>query len=205
MDIGVPRGHIMGSADSSLTDGQLLDASSLNSEAFGLFYDRHAAAVFSYFVRRVDGPQTATDLAAETFAQAFLSRRRYRDDGTPATAWLFTIARRQLARFHRAARVEARARERLGIEPFQLSVTEIDEIDARIDREGLARLAAAKLKALPRRTRDAVYLRVCCQQPYAEVASQLNCSEVAARVRVSRGLARLLDELEAEACILRHQ
>ncbi len=43
---------------------------------------------------------------AETFAQAFASRRRFRDRGLGATGWLYGIARHLLARYFRTGAVD---------------------------------------------------------------------------------------------------
>jgi RNA polymerase sigma-70 factor, ECF subfamily len=47
------------------------------------------------------------------------------------------------------------------------------------------------LAALPAAQRDALRLHVVDELPYATVASRLGCSELAARLRVMRGLNRL--------------
>jgi hypothetical protein len=56
-----------------------LRASGDDPEAFGRLYDRHARAVLAFFMRRTGWPQLAADLTAETFAAAFVSRKRYRE------------------------------------------------------------------------------------------------------------------------------
>jgi hypothetical protein len=75
------------------TDAELLAGSARDPEAFGIFYDRHAERLLTYFARRTWDAQEAADLTAETFAAAFAARRRYRDTGAPAFAWLLGIAR----------------------------------------------------------------------------------------------------------------
>jgi DNA-directed RNA polymerase specialized sigma24 family protein len=110
---------------------ELLRAAKGDPELFGVFYDRHVRTILGFFFRRTASPETAADITAETFAEAFRSRRRYRDTGTPARAWLLAIARRQLARSLRRGRVENRARRRLGVEPVamdELSYERIEEI-----------------------------------------------------------------------------
>ena len=53
--------------------------------------------VHGYHLRRSGDPDAAHDLTAETFAQAWLSRRRFRDQaGGSAGPWLFGIARHVL-------------------------------------------------------------------------------------------------------------
>jgi hypothetical protein len=74
----------------SPTDEELLTSD--DTEAFGLFYDRHVRALLRYFARRAGSPEVAADLTAETFASALLARRRFKPGGPPAAAWLYAIA-----------------------------------------------------------------------------------------------------------------
>ena len=101
--------------DDPRTDARLLKDSARDAGAFGIFYDRHAREVSTYFVRRTADYALAADLTAETFAQAFASRRRYRNSGARASAWLFTIAARQLNEFFRQERVSSKYRSRLSL------------------------------------------------------------------------------------------
>jgi RNA polymerase sigma-70 factor (ECF subfamily) len=180
-----------------LDDGELLRLVRRDPEAFGVFYRRHVRAIVVFFVRRTACQDTAADLTAETFAQAYLSRHRYRPTGAPVQAWLVAIARHQLAHFVREAEVANRARRRLGMrpvpagdEPFEQL---IDSLDAR--RNGVTlRLA---LDELTDGVADAVRLRVIDGLAYDDVAARLGCSEVAARQRVVRGLSHLAEKLEA--------
>ena len=57
------------------------------------------------------------------------------------------------------------------------------------------------MQALPALERSALVARIVDERPYAEIAAQFQCSETAARKRVSRGLARLRAQL-AEALTL---
>jgi RNA polymerase sigma-70 factor (ECF subfamily) len=53
----------------------------------------------------------------------------------------------------------------------------------------------ALVEQLPEPQRDAVRSRVLEEREYPEMARELHCSELVARQRVSRGLARLRNEL----------
>ncbi|MGD9798926.1 MAG: RNA polymerase sigma factor, partial [Acidimicrobiia bacterium] len=85
-------------AGSSLSDGELLRDSSRDSRAFALFYSRHVDAVLAWCYQRTGDAETAADLAMEVFAEAFVTRRRYRADTSTARPWLLGIARNQLGR-----------------------------------------------------------------------------------------------------------
>ncbi len=77
-------------------------------QAFDVFYRHHVAAIFSYLNRRVYDADIGMDLTSETFAQAYLSRRRFRGrTGQQAAAWLYRIADHQLARYLQKQRSRA--------------------------------------------------------------------------------------------------
>jgi DNA-directed RNA polymerase specialized sigma24 family protein len=84
--------------------------------AFTDFYAAHSRQLLAFFVRPFD-VETARDLTAETFAQTFEHRRRFRGltDGE-ACGWVYGIARHQLSRYARNGVVERRAVNRLGIQ-----------------------------------------------------------------------------------------
>jgi RNA polymerase sigma-70 factor (ECF subfamily) len=182
--------------DENRSDGELLRASASEPEAFGLFYQRHVRVLLGFFYRRTACPETAADLTAETFAQAYVSRRRFRETSSPARAWLLGIARHQLSKALRKGRVEERARQRLGIQRVEVDELSYERIEALVDFEPVRQAVQAALGSLPQTLADAVSLRVGLDLPYSEVARRLGCSEQAARVRVSRGLTRLAETLE---------
>jgi RNA polymerase sigma factor (sigma-70 family) len=173
-----------------MEDDELLSRSARDPAAFGAFYERHERLVLGFFVRRVGDPELAADLSAETFAAALLAARRFRGGGAPASAWLVGIARNVLAGSVRKARVENRARRRLGMEPIVLDEALLERI-ARIDTEALvARLAPDQA--------EAVRARVLDDEDYGDIAARLRCSESVIRQRVSRGLATLRQIVEEE-------
>jgi RNA polymerase sigma-70 factor (ECF subfamily) len=177
-------------------DAELLASAVRDAEAFGLFYDRHVAAILRFLHRRTDSAETAADLCAETFAAAFAQRSRFRDTGTSARPWLYGIARNQLGHYLRRSRVSDRYRRRLGIEPLALTAHELERVEDLVDAAPYRAEIRAALAQLPPSLADAVVLRVGEDLAYADVAARLGCSEGAARVRVSRGLDRLADLLE---------
>jgi DNA-directed RNA polymerase specialized sigma24 family protein len=76
------------------SDASLLAAARHDPDAFRELYERYAEAVHEYFLRRTGSRATALDLAAETFAQAWLVRARFRDEANGSAApWIYGIAR----------------------------------------------------------------------------------------------------------------
>ena len=177
-------------------DVELIVRSRDEPEAFGLVFEHHAETLLGYFARRTLDPEAAADLVAETFAQAFASRRRFKDRGLGATGWLYGIARHQLARFFRTGAVDARARRRLGMPRRDVSAEDYERIEELIDFERVGRAIGKAFSVLSDEQRDALTLRVIEGRPYREVAEALRCTEETARARVSRGLKRLATSLD---------
>ncbi len=97
-------------------------------------YAAHRDGLLTFFARRTGDPQTALDLWAETFAQAVAGRRRFRGSTDAERAsWLYAIARRQLALYHRRGSAERRALDRLRIERPQADAALCSEIVASAD------------------------------------------------------------------------
>ena len=131
----------------------------------------------------------AADLTAEVFARAWLSRGSFKDraEGS-ARPWLLGIAQNILVDSLRRQRIEDKARARLGL-PREL----VTEVGYELVEEQLS-LPEAALKAiadLPETDRQVLDLRIVEGRRYREIAAQLNCTQVAARLRVSRALRRL--------------
>lgn len=169
------------------TDAALIRAAESDAAAFGELYRRHVSTVHGWFSRRLRW--AASDLAAETFAQAWLSRRSFRDEaGGSALPWLFGIARNVARESARRNEVETRARHRLGLPTDLASEDGYDAVEERLSPR--AALAEA-LDALPEHERDALELRVVDELPYEDVADRLGVRPAAARLRVSRALRRL--------------
>jgi RNA polymerase sigma-70 factor (ECF subfamily) len=164
------------------TDAELIGAAESEAAASGELYRRHAATVHGWFRRRLEW--AAADLTAEAFAQAWLSRRSFRDeaDGS-ALPWLLGIARNVARESARRNEVETRARRRLGLPTDLASEDGYAAVEERLSPS--AALAEA-LDALP-----ALELRVVRELPYSDVAARLGLRPAAARLRVSRALRRL--------------
>ena len=160
-----------------------------NSDAYDAFYRRHREAILAYFAKRTPSRETAADLMAETFAQALATVTRGTAPlPTIPAAWLFTIARNLLVDALRRGRVDSAARRSLALEPLVLDSDDLDriaEIAAATDHVNhLARFVPEPELAL-------LHARLVEEIPYADLATQLKCSESVVRKRISRAKARL--------------
>jgi RNA polymerase sigma factor (sigma-70 family) len=161
--------------------------------AFAMLYRRYLPVVVRWCVRETGSRELAADLTAEVFAASLTAARRYRPEQGSVLAWLLGIARNKLRESRRRGRVEDRARRRVGVDPPGLTDADLDRV------EELASVDAAVLglvDELPDDLRAPLLSRVVDERPYAEIAAELDCSELVARQRVSRGLRKLRSQME---------
>ncbi len=173
------------------TDTELLLASRNEPSAFVEVYRRHSEEVLRYVAGRVLNPEVAAELTAETFAEAFASRRSFRDTGVDGVGWIYGIAKHQLGRYFRRGRVDTEARKKLSMPLRPLPDEDYERIEELIDLEPIRAALVEALGTLDADQRRALELRVVDGLPYPEVAAKLACGEQAARQRVSRGLRKL--------------
>ena len=171
------------------TDAELIRLARTDPEALGELFQRHAPSLERWLSSQLPFA-VAAEITAETFAQAALSLGGFRDEADGSAApWLFGIARNLLRRYLERDRLEDKARKRLDIRLAGLD--ELEAIDERIASEALGEQLEESMAALAPDQRRAVELRVIEQMDYRQIAASLGCSEVAARLRVMRGLATL--------------
>ena len=173
------------------SDSELLLASRADPASFVELYRRHAEDLLRYFARRTLDPEAAAELTAETFAEAYASRRNYRDTGANGVAWIYGIARHQLGRFFRSGTIDAAARRKIGLPQRELPPEDYERIEELVDLAPIRDAMADALETLAEEQRDALKLRVIDGLSYADVAARLGCAEAAARQRVKIGRAHV--------------
>ena len=175
------------------SDADLIRRALTDAGAFRRVYDRHAAAVHAFHLRRSGDPHAAQDLTAETFAQAWLSRTRFRDEADGSAApWLFGIARNVLMASVRRGRLERGACERLGL-LHEIDRSPAEPVPGEAWLDGLDEAMAE----LSDDQREAIRLRVVEDMAYEDAAARLDATPQAVRARVSRGLRQLRTRLDA--------
>lgn len=180
----------------------LLARSRTSDRSFADFYDVMAPAVMRFFARRTRDGERAFDLTAETFAKAFEKRQDFRGSSDEqAAAWVWSIARNELARYHRSRTVELAALRRLGLERPELSDEELRQIEELTAAEDVREHVDLALAVLPADQREAIRLRFVDELSYPEIATALGVSYDVVRARVSRGLRTLKDSEHLQAAV----
>jgi RNA polymerase sigma-70 factor (ECF subfamily) len=173
---------------SSEPDASVLRRSIDQPDCFALLFDRHFAQMHRYLRRRL-GDELAAELAAETFLQAFRSRRRFIGDEASVLAWLYGIAANLVRMNHRTEerRLRAYARAASGLSAYEPVIA----IEDRLDAEALGPALALALAGLSPALREVLVLHAWAELSHEEIAEALGCSSAAVRTRLSRARSRL--------------
>jgi RNA polymerase sigma-70 factor (ECF subfamily) len=170
------------------TDADVIAASLAEPRRFAAVYDRHAAVVFRFLVRRV-GRDTADELLGETFRIAFERREVFDCTRDSARPWLYGIATNLLAKHRRTEARRLRAMERLALAQGDDGMADAiaDAVDAQQQVGGVLEAIAS----LPDGERDALLLFVWEELDYEDVAAALGVPVGTVRSRLHRARGRL--------------
>jgi RNA polymerase sigma-70 factor, ECF subfamily len=170
--------------------------------AFSEVYRELSPRLLRYFAGQTRDAQVAVDLTAETFAKAFEKRGDFRGSNLEqASAWVWTIARNELAGYRRSHVIELRAVARLKLERPRPSEAELREIERLIALDEAQDHMGRALALLPEDQREVVRLRFVDALSYVEIAQRLGISTDVARARASRALRTLRGSADVDRAI----
>lgn len=182
------------------TDDALVIQESLERpEIFARLYDRHAAEIHRYVMRRL-GDSHADDITAQTFLIAFRNRARYDVARASARPWLYGIAG-NLIGSHRRSEVRAlRALARTGVDPVAESWSE--RADERVTAEASQQALAGAIAALPGKDRHVLLLVAWADFTYQECADALGVPVGTVRSRLNRARRKMRTALGADPTLV---
>jgi RNA polymerase sigma-70 factor (ECF subfamily) len=178
------------------SDAALVDAAQRAPASFEPLYLRYRERVLAYCYRRLGDRDEAEDAASAVFVAAVRGLRAFRDRDDSFRAWLFGIARNEVAMRHRH-RYRHPVRPLASAEHIPDSARSPEEQAVLAD--GQRRLAAL-LSGLPSRERDVLELRI-ADLGTAEIARVLGISEQNVRTAQSRAVARLREALTGAGAV----
>jgi RNA polymerase sigma factor (sigma-70 family) len=161
---------------------------------FGKLYREQARAIPAYALRRVDNPEDASDVVAETFLVAW---RRL--DEVPIgreRLWLYAVARRVTANVRRAKGRRTRLSERL-------AETLVAELAVHPGSGSKATEVLRAMAGLGEEERELLLLVTWDELSPSEAAKVLGLSPLAARSRLHRARRRLRALLEEHESVER--
>jgi RNA polymerase sigma factor (sigma-70 family) len=152
-------------------------------ELAGQAFRRHYRQVYGFVRRRSSSDAQAEDITGDVFADAAAGLEGFMPGPAPVLAWLYTVARRRLAD-------DARRRSRV----VPLSAA---EPAAEYGADVAAALKRA-IAALPDAQRMVVVLKLLEGRTFREIATRVDATEAACKMRFARALESLRDHLEQE-------
>ena len=163
-------------------------------ERFEALYSDYHGPVFGYVLRRTDNAEDAADAIADTFLIAW---RRLDDipTGDQARLWLYGVARRVLANQRRGERRRSTLADRLA--------AEIIVPHGPLESTGDLAPVAAAFGRLRQSDREILALEGWEGLTPAQIATVLDCSRNAARIRLHRARRRLTAQLADDPTVPR--
>ena len=150
-------------------------------------FRRHHAQIYRYLSRRTGDPDWAEDLVQEVFLDATVALSVAGFSPTSMPAWLHTIAKRRFADDTRRRGLSV-DRSATDDAVDELPALDCEEEDRRAVIEGIALLGPGE--------RGVITMRLLRGCSFREIASALEISEAAAKMRFQRALRSLRSELE---------
>lgn len=152
-------------------------------------YRRHYGQVYRFLRRRTGSHDEAEELAQRVFtdAAAALSSRNPPDS---LLAWLYAVAERRFVD-------ELRRRRKVS----EYLAGQSAEAHVRVDPfygGGVADALRRAIGALPADQRSVVVMKVFEERPFAEIASRLGTTEAACKMRFSRAIRQVREQLRRE-------
>lgn len=147
---------------------------------FEQLYTETRVAILGYLLRRCGDPADAADLLAETYLTAWRRIDDIPEDGQ-ARPWLYGVARRTLANYHRHQRVEDRLAETLRAQ----LLSKVDRTRSQHDSR-FSDVISDSLDQLSTADREIIELAAYDQLTPAEIAVVIDKSPGAVRVRLHR-------------------
>jgi RNA polymerase sigma-70 factor (ECF subfamily) len=181
----------------------VIEQSKQDPTYFGIIFDEYYAQIQTYCLRRVGDVSVAQDIAADTFMKALLNIHSFTWQGTSISSWLYKIATNEVRMYFRKTkhRIESldELYERDGFEPKSDQDVYQDLVDAqdRLARQAAFARAHQMLIRMPVKYQEVVVLRFVEKKKISEIAIIMGKKEGTVKSLLSRALARLRTQLNA--------
>lgn len=101
-EVALPTHNFVQGNPMNLSDEKkLVEQAKLDPRAFARLYDLYLERIYGYVYRQTGNVMVAQDITAVTFEKALRHIRRHRWQGVSFGAWLYAIARNEIAQHYR--------------------------------------------------------------------------------------------------------
>jgi RNA polymerase sigma-70 factor (ECF subfamily) len=156
-------------------------------DALGELFERHHGPLYGFLVKLTGDRAAAEDVAQTVFQRMLKYRHTYRDDGS-FTAWMYHLARRCAADHFRKTNAAPAATEPTNHNDRADDAPHAADRAVARDEQALLHVALGRLD---RDAREVLLLSRFQELSFAEIATILECSAGAAKVRAHRALKEL--------------
>jgi RNA polymerase sigma factor (sigma-70 family) len=180
-----------GPSQTADSDAALALAARDDADAFAALFERYAERLFRYARARSGSPELAEDIVADTLLAAMERIEQFDPQRGSVTSWLFAMASsRIIDRQRRRGRFQ-RALGKL----WEPNGTADDPLTTLIRQDAVTQLHV-RLNQLPELDRELILLRYWAELTSAEIGEIVGLSSGNVRVRLTRILDRLGNELD---------
>ena len=152
-----------------------------NKDAFREIFDSLSNKFFAYVFSRTSNRDDALDIVQDVFVDLWKSLKSFKYSSDEALyGFIFTITKRKLSRYYKHKTNFASLDE---ISEKYIAQPEVNQEDYRFMQKHLSSLGS--------KYQDLLKLRYWSEMTFAEIASSLNITETAAKVRHHRALKKL--------------
>jgi RNA polymerase sigma-70 factor (ECF subfamily) len=167
-------------------EAQLVQRAKQDPQAFAALYDHYVERIYAFVQRETGDTAVSQDIVSATFEKALKNLPRYEWRGISFGAWLYKIARSEIAlhyrRQNRYLPLVGRFLSPHRVEPTVQRWQEDDEV-----QEALGKLS--------KRDQEILRLSFFEELSHEEIGEVLNCSSRNVAVRLHRALKRLGKQL----------
>lgn len=170
----------------------LIRAAQRDARKFDVLYRRYFEVIFGFVYKRMRDEEATADLTQHIFLKAMTNLKRYRFQGLPFKAWLFTIAANEVNQHFR----KTQKQRVISLDSVNLrEMTAEAEWDA--TDENIQQMVAA-LNQLSLEEVQLIEFRFFEKIPFKEVAAIYGITESNAKVRVHRLLKKMKTLMQKE-------
>lgn len=163
----------------------LVEAAKKNPRRFAPLYDRYYEMMFLFVIKRVGEEELARDLTQQLFIKAMENLKKYQFRGLPFSAWLYQIAKNEVAQFFR----KNKQQRVVSMESGQIADL-MEEMDEQNSDEDVQRMVKAFQLLGPEEV-EFIEMKYFERLPYKEIAGIYGISENNAKVRMHRLLQKV--------------
>ncbi|MDD5026263.1 MAG: sigma-70 family RNA polymerase sigma factor [Candidatus Peribacteraceae bacterium] len=174
-----------------IPDNELAFLAQRDEQYFTPLFDRFYKPVYRYFYFRLRQSEDAEDLTSETFQKIYTNLHRFKECGTPFSAWIFKIARNCLIDATRKRKHDVIPMDAL--DPSVESHTDFDH--QALDKTLLSERLWAAIRTLPQKYQDVWNLKLSSGLCHREIGEILGTNENNVSVMVHRSLVMLKKRL----------